>query len=137
MRKKRTNKPVTKLKKELWRVFSHFIRLRDKGVCISCGKKGHWKEQNAGHFIHNVLDFDEMNINCQCIRCNFHLHGNGVGYTISLIKKHGLKKVEDLRLRASTALKGEKQEPEWYIKKIEHYKKKVAKLLIEYELFEN
>lgn len=55
---------------------------------------------NAGHFIHNTLDFDDMNIHAQCIRCNRHLHGNAAVYAIKLVEIHGLRKVKNLIKRA-------------------------------------
>lgn len=89
---------------------------------------------NAGHFIHNVLDFDEMNINCQCVKCNLHMHGMGVEYSMRLIKKYGLEKIQDLHNRATKALAGELYTDEWYKEQCEHYQKKVDKLLRKYEL---
>ena len=85
--------------------FSIFIRKRGSdgagyNKCISCGVSQYWKEMNAGHLHHNRLDFDEMNLNPQCVRCNKWLHGNAAPYTLKLIEIHGLKKVQDLEKRA-------------------------------------
>jgi hypothetical protein len=63
---------------------------------------------NAGHYIHGVLDFDEINLNCQDTRCNKWLSGNLANYTMFLVKKYGLKKVEELHERARQAKKGHK-----------------------------
>lgn len=54
---------------------------------------------NAGHFWHDKLDFDEMNINCQCIKCNHFLSGNLGEYATRLIDKHGLEKFNELGTR--------------------------------------
>lgn len=122
-RTKRTN-----YKDKLWKLFSRYIRMRDKGVCFTCGDTRHWKQQQAGHFIHNVLDIDEMNINCQCVRCNKFLHGNGVEYALRLIKKYGLDAVEDLKRRATFALAGEIVSDEEYEAKIKYYTDKIKEL---------
>lgn len=92
------------IKKKAWKAFSEFIRKRDRN-CFTCNARPFsWKELQAGHFIHGKLDFDEMNINAQCIRCNHFLSGNLASYTINLIRKHGMEKVEELRQRASLAI---------------------------------
>ena len=56
---------------------------------------------NAGHYIHNKLDYDEMNVNVQCVRCNKWLSGNLGKYAEKLIEKHGMEKIQELRQRAS------------------------------------
>ena len=130
MAKKRSKKKI--LRDKLWDTFSIYIRKRDEATCFTCDKRewdtetGEWtiKGFNAGHFIHNVLDFDEMNIHCQCIRCNHHLSGNGVEYSRRMIKKYGLEAVEELHNRASKDLKSELHDEVWYKNKIEEYKKK-------------
>jgi len=107
-------KNLTKSKKwylrECWRLMSLRVRSRegDYTNCITCGKLHHFKDLQAGHYIHNVLDYDDMNIQPQCVRCNKFKHGKLDEYTFYLIKTYGLKKVEDLRLRAKKALKGER-----------------------------
>ena len=67
-----------KYKKEAWEWCSRYIRLRDTDKnqltsCITCGKKNHPKDVDAGHFIsrtHNSTLFDERNIFAQCKFCN-------------------------------------------------------------------
>ena len=74
-------------------VFSKWIRSRDRFICFTCGKPGN----HAGHFVHiNALDFDEININCQCCYCNTYNHGNLGEYAIRLINKYGQDKVNEL-----------------------------------------
>ena len=85
--------------------FSQYIRRRGAdyygiNTCFTCGTKVHWKDANAGHYQHNKLDFDEMNMNCQCVYCNKYQSGKLDNYTLNLIKKYGIEKVEDLKLRA-------------------------------------
>lgn len=92
--KKSKRKSARQLKKKLWIIFSKYIRQRDKYRCISCGKQLDKYTSEAGHFVHNQMDFSELNINCQCTRCNKWLHGNLGNYAINLQWKIGGKKVK-------------------------------------------
>jgi hypothetical protein len=75
-----------------------YVRLRDKGVCISCGNST--RKMDAGHYRpqgrNSALRFDEKNIHCQCVLCNQYKSGNLVAYRKNLIIKIGLKAVEEL-----------------------------------------
>lgn len=65
--------------------------------CVTCGIVIPYKEANAGHFIHgDCMDFIRENIHAQCVRCNKYLSGNLGKYAVWMIKKYGLKLVEDL-----------------------------------------
>ena len=92
--KKKTN---AQLKKDLWKVFSRFIRIRDKGICFTCGRQCEGKGYHAGHFIPRSvgglsLYFNENNVNGQCYNCNINLSGNQWEYGQQL----GDKKVVEL-----------------------------------------
>jgi len=75
-------KGTAKLKKEVWDIFSKYIRLRDclrtrgvltDGNCISCGALRPINQCDAGHFINRWYGstfFDERNVHLQCKRCN-------------------------------------------------------------------
>ena len=92
--------------KELDRVFSIYIRLRDTGEdgfgqCISCHSYLPYKKANAGHYIsRNVysIRWSEVNVNFQCVHCNFHLEGNNTGYREGILKKYGQKTLNELEL---------------------------------------
>lgn len=81
------------------REFNAFIRERDKGPCISCGRH-HQGQYHAGHYLSTgarpELRFTESNCHKQCQPCNTHLSGNIALYRINLIKKVGLAEVERL-----------------------------------------
>lgn len=98
-------------KKRAWKAFSRFIIARDKR-CITCPTG---KAENAGHFHHNVLDFDEKNIHAQCYRCNHYLSGNLAVYAEYLIKTYGVKEFRALSKRRYLALKGEKRSIDDYL----------------------
>lgn len=89
--------PLPKLAKKAQIAFNKFIRNRDanKG-CISCGgevsQAGHYYSQ--GHY--SALRFNEVNTNGQCTFCNCFLHGNLINYRKGLVKRYGLKKVDEL-----------------------------------------
>lgn len=106
------------LHKKAWHVFGDWIKKRDNYLCVTCGSRN---ANQAGHFWHGVLDFDEMNINCQCKQCNHFKSGNLAPYSIYLIRKHGQKAFEDLEKRHYLALRGEHRTDQDYVKIIEKY----------------
>lgn len=103
MSRNKKSKTISKLKKEVWKWFSLFIRLRgaDKNkynICCTCGKKKYYKELQAGHFLsgrHNVVLFHEDLTNPQCYSCNFFLGGNPRAYDAFMRKKYGDVKVQE------------------------------------------
>lgn len=106
-----SNKSLPQLLKIAQRHFNEFIRLRDadKG-CISCSGP----VEHAGHYLsvgHNAaLRFNEVNVNGQCLRCNYHLHGNAIHYRNGLIKRYGEQKVLLLESNARQINKMERVE---------------------------
>jgi hypothetical protein len=90
--------------KELQPIVNTFIRLRDKDKpCISCDRPLTSKF-DAGHFYpagtYKNIRYHEDNISGQCVHCNRDKHGNLLEYRPRLIKRIGLKRVEELdRLR--------------------------------------
>jgi hypothetical protein len=97
--KKIKGKSFSQLQKEADKVFSDYIRLRDKYTCFTCGKVGNKNDMQAGHYYSRTfkaLRYDEINVNCQCVRCNIMLHGNIIEYHERLAEKYGDKKIEYL-----------------------------------------
>jgi hypothetical protein len=124
-KKKKTTNAI--IKKEFWQIFSKYIRQRDNGVCISCGKQDYWRRMDAGHYIPKTaglsLYFDERNVNCQCTYCNRWMHGNLSRYAIELRKKYGNDILERLdELRRKTIKISTKE----YEELIEKYKTKIV-----------
>ena len=120
-KKRRKSSPLQLIKEKAWKVFSLFIRNRDKFVCFTCGVRGDRTTTNAGHFKHNVLDFDEVNIHCQCIQCNHYKSGNLDVYAEKLIKEYGYDKFNNLCLRAKMAQRGERMTIQDYQNIIDKY----------------
>ena len=136
MKYKDTIKDRKKLHQKLWDLKSELIRKKAKGICYTCGQRywneelgeNDWKRMQAGHFRHNVLDFDPMNIHSQCSRCNHFLSGNGVIYSRNLIRDYGLDEVEELHKRADKALSGELYTLEWYLEEINKTKNELKEI---------
>ena len=88
------------LKAKLWKVFSEYIRRRDEGVCISCGKVDEWQNTDAGHYVAKTkglsIYFHEKNVHAQCTGCNRFRHGNLDAYAIALRRKYGEGILEEL-----------------------------------------
>ena len=103
----RPPKSLSKLKKDLDKVFNHFIRFRDQSNgmfrCISCNENKSTRLMHAGHFHsagHNeAVRWDEDNVHGQCVKCNTFLHGNLLEYQKGLIEKIGNKRFKVLELR--------------------------------------
>jgi hypothetical protein len=101
MKKKIKHISLKSLRKRAWKLQSEYIRKFEKGICYTCGVHQDWKEMNAGHYIHkDCLDFDPINIHCQCVRCNKYLSGNSGIYAERLIAEYGIDIVLDLRRRS-------------------------------------
>lgn len=117
-------KSLQRLKKDLWKAFSEYIRQRDRGICISCDKQQNWKDCHAGHYFPRTtglaLFFDERNVNCQCAGCNTFRHGNLAAYAIALRKKYGEGILEELDAKRRQFKKYTRAEYETLIEK---YKK--------------
>lgn len=92
------------LGKELDKVYSRYIRLRDaypNGMirCISCGRVLPFDQFDCGHYFsryHLSTRWDEHNCNAECIRCNRFDPNHLVGYKRNLIAKIGQKAYDEL-----------------------------------------
>lgn len=115
-------KTLGQLKKDLWKVFSSYIRQRDAGVCFTCGRQAEGSGYHAGHFVPKsvgglALYFHEDNVHGQCYNCNINLGGNQFLYG----KKLGKKADELYKLKLLT----EKWSMQDYMDKIQYYKSKL------------
>lgn len=127
-------KSIPKLKKELDKWFSLYIRLRHadengRTVCFTCGKVDHYKKLQAGHFQsrrHLPTRWDETNVQVQCVKCNMFNQGEQYtfGKLLDLRIEEGIS--DQLVLMSKSTIKYMRHE---YVEMINHYKEKV-KILI-------
>ena len=114
--KKKNKKPLktlSKLKKDLWKLVSIYVRVSEangEGLvrCVTCGKWLHWTKMQAGHFIDgrtNSILYDLRGVHPQDIRCNIFLSGNKVEYTLYMQKRYGQEVVDELRQLRKTEKK--------------------------------
>ena len=126
-------KTISKLKKELDKWFSLYIRLRSANEygmcqCFTCGKVGHYKTggMQNGHFQsrkHLATRFSEDgNCEVQCVSCNIFGSGQQWKFGMNLDAKYGEGRAEELEFLARTTLKISRAE---YEEKISYYKKLV------------
>ena len=126
-------KTISKLKKELDKWFSLYIRLREseEGMvqCFTCGKISHYKSgMQNGHFQsrkHLATRWDEENCQVQCVGCNMFKAGEQYKFSIALDGKYGEGKAEELELLARTIMKVSRID---YEDKISYYGTLVEKL---------
>jgi len=126
---KKKKQPTRKtLKRKLDDIFSLYIRLRDGGICYTCGIRGEPKKMDAGHYIkrqYDALRFDERNVHCQCRKCNRFMGGNMDEYAVRLIKQYG----EQILIEFDRKKREIKQFGiEELQKMIEHYRNQIKKL---------
>lgn len=94
---------------KLDKIFSEYIRRRyadHNGICtcVTCGKKDHWKNQQAGHFMsrkHYSTRWNEDNVQVQCMGCNVYRYGEQYKYGIYL----GSDKADELYLLSHQTIK--------------------------------
>jgi len=131
---------IPNLHKTAVKYFNRFIRLRDTdengiGYCISNGSilKYGTEYCHAGHYFSSnkfpLLSFNEDNVHVQSKADNYFGHSEGPSYTINLIKKIGLKRLEALQTVSRINKRGNfKQDRFTLIDAIETYKTKCKEL---------
>jgi len=125
-------KTISKLKKELDKWFSLYIRLRDSKdgmvICFTCGKIAHYKSgMQCGHFQSRrfmATRYDEKN-QIQCVKCNMFEQGMQWQFGLNLDAKYGLGTAEELQLKARQTFKMMRID---YEEKITYYKSVVNKI---------
>ena len=102
---RKTKSKKQKLKLRAWKLFSEWIRRRDADddgyvSCVTCKKRAHWKEMQAGHFIAGrtlSLLFDPRNCHVQDYSCNVGRGGAYVEYFIYMENRYGREVIDELR----------------------------------------
>jgi hypothetical protein len=126
--KKPHKKSIKGLVVKLDGVFSKYIRLRDKCICITCGKRDILSKMDCGHYITRqcrATRWDEKNCACQCQHDNRYLEGVKDVFALKLQKKYGDNILQELNDKKNQIFK---VSPEWLEDKINYYKKEIEKL---------
>ena len=126
-------KSISKLKKELDKWFSLYIRLRDADElgfikCFTSGRYYHYKNIHAGHFMSRKClstRFCEVNVQPQSIGDNLFGQGQQYKFGINLDAKYGEGTAEDLQIKSRQIQKFSRVD---YEEKISYYKDAVNKL---------
>ena len=127
-------KSVSKLKKDLDKWFSLYIRLRDatdEGMvqCFTCGKAAHYKDgMQCGHFQsrkHQATRWNEQNCQVQCVGCNMFKQGEQWTFGLNLDAKYGSSTSFDLHVLSKQTLKMTRAD---YEEDIRYYKALVDNL---------
>jgi len=127
-------KTHTKLKKELDKVFSQYVRYAaadDNGIveCYTCYNKKHVKEMHNGHFIsrrHLSTRWDENNCRPQCPRCNLFAQGEQWLFGSRLTAELGKDIVQQLQIKSKQASKFSTVELQ---EMIDYYKARLKELI--------
>ena len=130
---------ISKLKKELDKWFSLFIRLRDatnEGMvqCWTSGRVYHYRNIHAGHFIsrrHLATRWCEINVQPQSAADNLFGQGEQYKFGLNLDAKFGEGTSEELQYKARQTVKLSRID---YEEKISYYKDLVNKLKKEKEI---
>ena len=113
---------LAKLKRDLDKKFSLFIRRRDAnesghGLCITCGE---FRLLQAGHFVprqYLATRWLETNAHGQCAMCNCWGHGEQAEYYRSLVRKYGKVVPDGLLLMKHTTVHMKRQDYETLIER--------------------
>ena len=100
------------------KTFQKLVRMRAANKygmveCVSCGLHVHWKEANGGHYFkrrHSGTLLEEMNVNCQCVRCNLTEDGNLHYYKDWMLETHGQEALDELERKKNTTKQFTKRE---------------------------
>lgn len=117
-------------KHKLDKIFSEYIRRRNADAsgyvsCVTCGKKDHWKNMDAGHYVsrrHNATRWDESNVHVQCPGCNRFRNGAPDEYAIYLKQAYPYDILEELHRKKHTISKWTQKD---YEDAIEYYKEEL------------
>ena len=129
-------KSISKLKKELDKWFSLYIRLRNAdfgGItnCYTCGKQDHYKRLQAGHFqsrTHTTTRWNEYNVQVKCVACNMFKSGEQWKFGQKLDQQYGKGTSHDLYVLSKQSIKMSRVD---YDQEIRYYKTLVNNLKTE------
>ncbi len=126
-------KTISKLKKELDKWFSLYIRLRDADdlgfvKCYTSGRFYHYKSIHAGHFMSRKClstRWCELNVQPQSIADNLFGQGEQYKFGLNLDAQYGEGTAESLQIKSRQIQKFSRVD---YEEKISYYKEAVKNL---------
>ena len=126
-------KTISKLKKDLDKWFSLYIRLRDADdlgvtMCFTSGRYYHYKNIHAGHFMSRrclSTRWCEINVQPQSAADNLFGQGEQYKFSLRLDNKYGEGTAEELQYKARQIQKFSRVD---YEEKISYYKEAVKNL---------
>ena len=126
-------KTISKLKKELDKWFSLYIRLKDSDdfgmvKCYTSGRFYHYKQIHAGHFMsrrHLATRWCDQNVKPQSAADNLFGQGEQFKFGNQLDSEYGIGTAEELQIKARQSCKISRSE---YEEKISYYKEIVKNL---------
>lgn len=132
-------KSISKIKKDLDKWFSLYIRLRncdDNGmsVCFTCNKIDHYKKLQNGHFQsrrHNSTRWSIKNCQVQCVKCNMFNQGEQFKFSKNIDAKYGEGTAEMLEFEARQIMKFTRAEYQTFVT---YYKSVVNKIKLDKNL---
>lgn len=97
-------KTVGKLKQDAAALLQRLVRMKyadDNGMCecVTCGKVGHYKDMDGGHFVSRrwtATLLVEENIHPQCKGCNNFRNGAPDDYALFMIDTYGMEAMREL-----------------------------------------
>lgn len=98
-------KSISKVLDDTAVLLQKYVRLKDYSdnggycTCVTCGKTGHWKEMDGGHWISRVWTkhkINENNLHVQCKGCNRFSSRIAEQYTMYMIDTYGEDVVRDM-----------------------------------------
>jgi len=117
-KREKKRESISSLTKELDRVFSLFIRMRDSnsegmGRCITCDKILHYKEGHNGHFRsrkYMSTRWSPTNCNLQCPTCNLYNNGEEFIHGLKIDEKFGQGTAMEMYKRSQEIMKFSKED---------------------------
>lgn len=96
---------IKSLKKEVWDIFSEWVRRSEADehgycTCVTCGKRDIWQNFDAGHYIHGTSFLIPELVHPQCKQCNGFKAGNLIAYNKFMLEIYGQAFLNRLTFKA-------------------------------------
>ena len=97
------------------RLFSHYIRLRDKGICQRCGTAGSLQTSHFHGRAKQSVRYDPDNAVALCFGCHQHLGSHPAEHVAFMLKRLGQERYDMLEHRARQVGKVDKEAIRLYL----------------------